>query len=133
MSGIYEGWAIVEVFGHRRLAGWVSEAEVFGDKFLRIDIPAPDSEWLKPDKPEVMISDAKNSAGWSATQLYGAKAVYGITYTTAEVVCRMVKNHQPAPVHQWELPAPEGRHDIYDDDDEGDVEIDPATGREIPF
>jgi hypothetical protein len=33
------GWAIIELMGHRRLAGWLSEEEVAGAAFLRIDVP----------------------------------------------------------------------------------------------
>ena len=32
-------YAVIEVFGHRRLAGRVTEIEKFGTKLLRIDIP----------------------------------------------------------------------------------------------
>lgn len=35
----FEGWAILELMGHRRLAGYVSECEVAGTKLLRIDVP----------------------------------------------------------------------------------------------
>ncbi len=32
-------WAIVEILGHRRHVGRVGEAERFGARFLRVDIP----------------------------------------------------------------------------------------------
>lgn len=35
----FEGWAILELMGHRRLGGHVSEATVAGAGFLRIDVP----------------------------------------------------------------------------------------------
>lgn len=35
----FEGWAILELMGHRRLGGYVSEATVAGAGFLRIDVP----------------------------------------------------------------------------------------------
>lgn len=37
MSGAYEGWAIVEVMGHRRHVGLVSEVTQFGATQLRVD------------------------------------------------------------------------------------------------
>jgi hypothetical protein len=32
-------YAVIEVFGHRRLAGRIAEVEQYGTKLLRIDIP----------------------------------------------------------------------------------------------
>ena len=40
MSSAYEGWALVELMGHRKRAGRVSEVEQYGASLLRIDIPA---------------------------------------------------------------------------------------------
>ena len=40
-------WAIVELMGHLRLAGLLSEEEHFGAKMGRIDIPRP----LRPRRP----------------------------------------------------------------------------------
>jgi hypothetical protein len=37
-------WARVEVFGHRRHVGIVSEVEQFGSKTLRIDVPGANGE-----------------------------------------------------------------------------------------
>jgi hypothetical protein len=39
----FEGWAFLELMGHRRLGGYVSEATVAGAGFLRIDVPGDDS------------------------------------------------------------------------------------------
>lgn len=36
----YSGWTIVELLGHRRLAGMVTEATIAGAGFLRIDMPS---------------------------------------------------------------------------------------------
>jgi hypothetical protein len=55
----YEGWAIVELMGHRQRAGYVKEAEMFGAKMLRLDIPLlptlpPRLEWKDSADPEVL-------------------------------------------------------------------------------
>lgn len=78
------GPCILELMGHRRLAGYVSECELAGGKFLRIEIP-----------------------GGGPTQFYNPSAVYGITPTTEELMWRVAKRSDPAPIHRWELPAPE--------------------------
>jgi len=98
-----EEWAVVELFGHVRLAGRVSEVERYGGKLLRLDIPRPDG------------------GGWLATKDIGQGALYAVTYV-AEAVARLVaQHHQPAPVHHYELEAPSttaGRDDDDEDDDE---------------
>lgn len=86
----FEGWAIVELMGHRRLAGHVSQVEMFGVALLRIDIPG------KPGKI-------------SATQFYGGGSIYCLTPTTEETASAFALRNQPAPVQRWELPALEHR------------------------
>lgn len=81
----FETWAIVELMGHRRLAGRLTEQEIAGSGFLRLDIPS--------DPP--------------ATQFYRPAAVYAITPTTEETARRVATLSRPAPVQAWELaPAP---------------------------
>lgn len=107
----YEGWAIVELMGHRRLGGYVSQTEMYGTVLLRIDIPGP-----QPDKPV-------------ATQYYGGQSIYCLTPTTEETVRAFAARNQPAPVQRWELPALESRpappdpddDDGYDDDYQEDI------------
>jgi len=35
----FEGWALVEVMGHHKFAGKVTEATIAGAGFLRLDVP----------------------------------------------------------------------------------------------
>jgi len=83
----FEGWAILELMGHRRLGGFVREVELFGSKMCRIDVP-----------------DAKDPTKNHATQFYGGGAVYCLTPTTEETARRVATLAQPAPVQAWELP-----------------------------
>lgn len=98
MPDPYEGWTILELFGHRRLAGWVTEAEIGGGKFIRIDVPGP--------TPEAPV----------ATQFYGPAAIYCMTPTTEAMARAVAKSCQPTPVQRWEIPerpalaAPVGPH-----------------------
>lgn len=62
-------YAIVEVFGHRRLVGRVSEVERYGSKMLRIDIPI----------------DGDFDKGF-VTQFYGGASIFCETPTTLEMV-----------------------------------------------
>jgi hypothetical protein len=83
----YEGWAIVELMGHRRLAGRVSQAEQYGVAMLRLDVPATE--------------DAQ-----AATQFYGGSSIYCVTPVSEEVARRVAESNSPAPVHHWELSRP---------------------------
>lgn len=81
------GFAVVELMGHRRLAGRVREAEVAGALVLRIDVPDGDG---------------------FVTQFYGGGgALFSLT-PTSEDAARAVATSvgRPEPVHRWELPAP---------------------------
>lgn len=92
-----EGWAILELMGHRRLGGLVSEVTVAGAPMLRIDIPA------EAGQPQ-------------ATQFYSAAALYCITPTTEPIARQVAAINRPAPVQRWELPALPQRPDEPDED-----------------
>jgi hypothetical protein len=94
----YEGWAILELMGHRRLAGYLREQEIGGASFLRIDIPSADGE------P-------------AATQYYAPAAVYCITPTTEAMVKEIARINRPEPVTRWELRALPATTSPNDDDD----------------
>ena len=83
----YEGWAIVEIMGHRRLAGYCREAEMYGGKLLRIDSYEGDSETA------------------IQTQYYGAGSIYCLTPATEETARRVAAGIKaPEPVALWEIP-----------------------------
>lgn len=88
---VFESWAILELMGHRRLGGFVSEVEMAGVGMFRIDVP------------ELVDGDTRHAA---ATQFYAPAAVYAITPTTEEIA-RAVRS-RPAPVHAFELPQRAG-------------------------
>lgn len=82
----FASWAILELMGHKRLAGYVTEQSLAGSGFIRIDIP----ELRLPDE----IVDA-------ATQFYSPGAVYCITPTTESTARALVA--RPRPVYEYEL------------------------------
>jgi hypothetical protein len=100
---VFEGWVILELMGHRRLAGYLREQEIAGEGFLRLDVPA----------------DAGTLLERTATQFYRPGAVYCITPTTEETARAVAKIGQPDPVKRWELPAPT---QVIDRDDEDQFE-----------
>lgn len=62
----FEGWAIVELLGHRVLAGMAREVEICGTRMLRLDVALPGSI--------------------AVPQFYPPTSIYGITLATAEQV-----------------------------------------------
>lgn len=102
----FDSWAIVELMGHVKIAGHVTEEERFGCKMGCIDIPGPDGQFV--------------------TQYFGGSSVYRLTPTTEEIARTVAMRNQPSPVYMWELPKalkPASEPDIEDllhsDDDEG--------------
>jgi len=77
-------WVVLELMGHRRLAGYLTEQEIAGRGFLRLDVPAVDGQ------PP-------------ATQLYNPTSVYCITPTTEDIARAVAAGARPAPVQRWEL------------------------------
>jgi hypothetical protein len=105
----FDQWAIVELLGHVKIAGHVTEVEMFGSKLGRIDIP--------------------NGDGFT-TQFFNGSSLYRLTPTTEEIARSVAARNQPTPIYQWELPKPkalpEGEPVVaeYPDDDDGDEDDD---------
>ncbi len=78
----FKEWSILELMGHRRLAGMLSEMQLGGASFLRIDIPQSTDKYV--------------------TQFYSPQAVYCIT-PTDEKTARAIAKEAEAPVSRWEL------------------------------
>jgi len=83
--GGYEGWTILELMGHRRLAGYVREVVIAGAGFLRLDVPSD----VVP--------------GFVATQFYPPSSVYCMTPVTETVARAVAAIAQPEPATRWEL------------------------------
>lgn len=81
------GFCFLELMGHRKLAGLLTEETVAGFGFLRIDV----------------FTGAETAA--RATQFYSPSAVYAITPTTEETARRFAARAIPQPASRWELPA----------------------------
>lgn len=98
------GWAVLELMGHRKLAGKVAEATLAGGSFLRIDVYLADDGELQDGQEQVADEDGAPLKR-IATQFYPPGSVYCLTPTNRETCLALSKGHQPAPVARWELPA----------------------------
>lgn len=85
----FSGWAVVELMGHRKLAGLIREAVIGGAAFIRLDVFGPGDE-----QPFV-------------TQFYAPGSVYCITPTSEQLAREFASRAKPAPVARYELPCRE--------------------------
>lgn len=57
----FETWGIVDLFGHQRIAGWITEQTIGGETFIRVDVPIGDEDFH--------------------TRVFGKGAIYGMSFT----------------------------------------------------
>ena len=103
----FEEWAIVEVMGHSRYAGKVTEQAIGGCNFVRVDVPRLEADGRTPEQQPF-------------TKLLGAASIFAITPVSEEVARRVAGTIRAAPVHVYDLPAvhqralPIGHDDNFD-------------------
>lgn len=78
----FEEYAIVELFGHQKIAGKVSEQQVGGCSFVRVDVPA-----------------TKRRPAF--TRLFGSGAIYSITITDERSATIAAEIYAPEPMDKW--------------------------------
>lgn len=103
MENQFRQWCFLELMGHFKTAGIVTEVELFGTKLGRIDIPQKDDSFV--------------------TQYFGGQAVYRCTPTTEEIARVLALANQADPVHPWTmqhllLRSPRTRENNEDDEDD---------------
>ncbi len=81
----FDVWAIVEIMGHQRYAGRVTEQVIAGAAFLRVEIPAVG------DQPQF-------------TKLFSPSSVYAITPVTEQIAVGVAETCRQAPISAWDLP-----------------------------
>lgn len=84
-SKAFEEWAMLELMGHQRMAGRISEAVIAGSGFLRIDIP------------EVEGREA-------FTRFVSPSSVYAINPVTESIARRLAASFRSAPISRYDLP-----------------------------
>jgi hypothetical protein len=85
-AAAYEGWAIVELMGHVRMAGQVREVEAYGTKMLQLDVPELEDVDLK-----------------AFTTFVAGHSLYRVTPTTEVIAKGVVRAARPRPVQPYDV------------------------------
>lgn len=84
MTEQFKTWAMVELFGHTRIAGEVSEQTIAGGAMLRIDVPETD------------VSPA-------FSRIVHVNAVYAINPMTEEMARSIAGQLNIKPIQVWDI------------------------------
>ena len=74
-----EFWAILDLFGHSKIAGFLTEDQIGGSSMIRIDVPSVDG----------MVGYTK----W-----FGPGAIYSISPTDEKIVRAFIARFKPSPI-----------------------------------
>jgi hypothetical protein len=112
----FESWAVVELFGHQRIAGKVTEATIGGCALIRVDVP-------RTDKRQAY------------TKYFGSGAIYAMTPCDEEVgrIAAEDIERYSVPVQITVTPemrakmlgSGEPRREVYRDDEDDDEDDKP--------
>lgn len=83
-------WAIVELFGHQRIAGFMTEQVVAGQGFVRIDVP------------EVPAAHGEGKVA-AHSKMFGAGAIYAINPVDEAIATAAATTIRHAPVSAYGL------------------------------
>ena len=93
-------WAIIELFGHARIAGRLTEQVIAGQGFIRVDVP-------------IVPEDKFHQAQDGFSRLFGPGAIYSITPVSQETACAAAKGMRVEPVNVYlALPLRASEDDI---------------------
>jgi hypothetical protein len=82
---VFDQWCLVELMGHVRIAGKVTEEPLFGTSLLRVDVPG-------------------ENGNTTMTRYFGGGAIYSITPLTKEVAMALAARIKPEPVTPYDIP-----------------------------
>ncbi len=79
----FDEWALVELMGHQRIAGRVTEAEIGGSKFVRVDVP-------------------EQEGSQALTKFLGPASIYAITPMSEETARAVASRISSAPITAYD-------------------------------
>jgi hypothetical protein len=82
----FDEWALVELFGHARIVGHVTEQSIAGGAFVRVDVPDKEGKTV-------------------FTRFFGHGAIYSMSPITKELALQLAQQQNSAPVSRFDLPT----------------------------
>lgn len=121
-EGQLETWAIVEVMGHSRYAGFARQVPMGGAAMIRIDVPEVPAYEVERERynyegaePKIEKYVEKVTGAPAFTKFLGVSSIFAITPCTKEAAIAAVKAFRAAPITVIDLPP--RRQLGYSDDD----------------
>lgn len=88
-------WALVELFGHAKIAGEVSNYTMGGQSFVRVDVPDI------PEGPHPWDKSKRQAGIPGHTRLFGAGAIYSINFIDEAMARASAANIRHVPVREF--------------------------------
>lgn len=113
----FDEWAVVEIMGHRRFAGKVTEQAMGGASFIRIDVP------------EITLPTGDVLPAF--TKLFGAASIYCISPCTEETARLFAASIRAEGFSRYEVPRIEARAATVGTDEQPDDDYDDDSTFEL--
>jgi hypothetical protein len=84
MTTEFDEWALIELMGHQRIAGRISEHQLGGNSFIRVDVPTTES-------------------APAFTKIFNADAIYAITITDQITAIAAASTYHTVPMDTWSI------------------------------
>jgi hypothetical protein len=129
----FEGWAVIELFGHQRETGYVTTEYFGGTALFRVDVPSLPEREVEVDRSEwdgnQMIpkgSKVLRSEVQGRTRFLGPGSIYALNPCTEEAARKAIEAMSPRTIKVIELAKthqllPGEEQDLEDYEDEPDV------------
>lgn len=113
----FEGWALVELMGHRKRAGLCKDVAMFGTRLLRVDVP---NEF----DPKKIVDPEKFT-----TEFYGGSSIYGLHPCDETTGRRLAMAHTyDRAIEPYQEPSKPEQLSFIDPMDEDDEGVDNERG-----
>lgn len=89
----FDLWCLVELFGHSKIAGRVTEQNIAGTNMLRVDVPETEQQ------P-------------AFTRFFGAGSIYAINPIDEKTARFMVEKLQVKPIESWNISEVARKHNL---------------------
>lgn len=88
----FESWGILEIMGHSRFAGLISEQTIGGVHFVRIDVPEVPPDQHRHGRP-------------GFTKFFTQSAIFSLTPTAEEIARRAAAEFRTRPITMFDVPT----------------------------